>query len=536
LIEKGAYIDAQDNYDHTPLHQALKNEQYEVADFLIGKGADILRSKTNIKKNILNSACKNNYSNIVTTLLRQGADVNTTQNKIRKSLLHTAAIFNRSHIIKILAAYNANINIQDRIGETPLHKACRNGSYDAVVMLINKGAHADIKNKLNGCTPLFLAVLGGHVHIADLLIEKGAVITTQSNQNNTLLDMAIMNNRFEMIDFLLDKGVNINTQKNKKYIETLVHSALQSNRDDIATSFINKGYRLYVKDHNGQTPLHIAISAEKVNIAHLLVSKGSHLSIQDNDGNTPLHIALKRYLTNIITLLVTQGADINALNKKGVTALYIILLSGDEKIIDLIIDNGGLIDPKILLSNESYEVYDVIRFAHEISVVEMGYLPARKHFLIIKSIEVIKNILTYTSAHCNEMKTIIEKIEERLNAVQPQSYTYQDKVMLKIKDMLDTYKLLITYISQNKKLDDIMKKVRNRVNIQHNISLDDAMLICEENAESSRKFTQTRLLNKDDLYNFISEKCKTLKRYDCITDSFGKNKRFYCQSLEKIQP
>jgi ankyrin repeat protein len=51
---------------------------------------------------------------------------------------------------------------------TPLHAAALTGQYEAVELLINKGA--DVKSKNNrGMTPLQLASQRGHQHIVELL-------------------------------------------------------------------------------------------------------------------------------------------------------------------------------------------------------------------------------------------------------------------------------------------------------------------------------------------------------------------------------
>ena len=53
--------------------------------------------------------------------------------------LHWACRFNRHQMLTVLVNNHGNINIKDRYKDTPLHIACREGSFECVPLLVGAG-------------------------------------------------------------------------------------------------------------------------------------------------------------------------------------------------------------------------------------------------------------------------------------------------------------------------------------------------------------------------------------------------------------
>ena len=58
--------------------------------------------------------------------------------------------------------------------ETPLHCAAAKGNLHIAAMLIEKGAKVNARNH-NGCTPLWLAASQGHYSVVHLLLQQPGV-------------------------------------------------------------------------------------------------------------------------------------------------------------------------------------------------------------------------------------------------------------------------------------------------------------------------------------------------------------------------
>ena len=71
------------------------------------------------------------------------------QNDLGKSALHFAAIRDQAPVISLLCSKGAKVNQPDKMGHTPLHRACDWNSKAASKELIKFGANPRTKNKVN---------------------------------------------------------------------------------------------------------------------------------------------------------------------------------------------------------------------------------------------------------------------------------------------------------------------------------------------------------------------------------------------------
>ncbi|HPU97161.1 MAG TPA: ankyrin repeat domain-containing protein, partial [Candidatus Hydrogenedentes bacterium] len=139
LVEHGYAIDDQNEMIEPPLWLAVYNEAWDIAEYLISKGADPNQRRPNSNENLAHALIKRKQLDALRRCLDWGVAINT----------------------------------QNMHGYTPLHTAVESECFDCVALLIERGAALDIKNK-NAYTPLMLAVIKGRNGMARLLIENGA--------------------------------------------------------------------------------------------------------------------------------------------------------------------------------------------------------------------------------------------------------------------------------------------------------------------------------------------------------------------------
>lgn len=263
-------LNGQDDEGMTPLACAVVQEQIEVAQFLLDKGADpnipnkngltplehaCGRDKTNalmLAKMLLAKGASVNATNVtretipplewaissdnlelVKLLVDRGAEVKT-KTDVGSTPLHTAADRGDTEIAAILIAHGAEVNAKITGGTTPLHNAAENGSADIVKLLLSKGAEVDAK-LYNGITPLFQAAgRGGErtgAACVDLLLAHGADINVTDEDGNTLLHTAAYYGNQAVIELLVAHGEAVNV-KNKRG-ETPVQIAANNNHPAI---------------------------------------------------------------------------------------------------------------------------------------------------------------------------------------------------------------------------------------------------------------------------------------------------------------
>jgi uncharacterized protein len=114
----------------------------ETAEFLLAKGADLMKRSTNSMDN---------------------------------TPLHAALAGRRADVAKLLIEHGADIDNIAGGGWTPLHLASANGDAEMVGLLLTRGAQRNIKNN-DGNTPLALAEQYKHKHVIEMLKQQGATI------------------------------------------------------------------------------------------------------------------------------------------------------------------------------------------------------------------------------------------------------------------------------------------------------------------------------------------------------------------------
>jgi len=147
LIQKEEYVVAlkangtineQNNNGHTPMFQAVHDDDPEVIRLLLKHGADPnLGDKDQDTPLIM--ASYNGQTEVVKLLIAAGADLNL-QDKAGESPLHIASYWGRTESMKLLIAAGANVNLRDNNGQTALAVARSEGETECVKLLEAAGA------------------------------------------------------------------------------------------------------------------------------------------------------------------------------------------------------------------------------------------------------------------------------------------------------------------------------------------------------------------------------------------------------------
>ncbi|CAG9765617.1 unnamed protein product [Ceutorhynchus assimilis] len=269
----------------TPLHNAAKKKQQEVAKLLISYGADI-NAQDKTGKTPIFYAIKNADLKIFELLLTNGANV-----KDYPELLNVAVEMECREIVETILHHDADINACDNYGRTALHFTALTFADDFSSQSID--IYLDNFNFDNGKPD---NIIKGE--IAKLLLSKGANVDVQTKNDVTTLLASTLKRYAKVVEALLEYNANVNLALESGI--TPLHICAQQGNQDIITMLLNKGANVNAKGKNGSTALHIASRAGKEGIAKILLEFGSDINIAISNEFTPLDSARQgaRFLHN----------------------------------------------------------------------------------------------------------------------------------------------------------------------------------------------------------------------------------------------
>ncbi|XP_053596745.1 ankyrin-1-like [Microplitis demolitor] len=334
-----------DFYQYTPLHVAIQQGSFEVAQFLFSKGADVNICGKN-GETPLTIAIEKKNSELFQLLFDAEAKIHNCPNE--DSPLHQAVAENNHYVTKFLLERGFDVNV------IFIGIAVDQSNYELYELLLKAGA--DI-NKPTNMTLLHRAVGVNNYRIADDLIERGADVNaidrfeTSKYRGCSPLQISIMNENKEIASLLLEKQAKVNDKKFVKTPlgiacecdETLLYHAVIRGHIKIVELLLENGAKVNAVNDSGETALIAAVLGNNLELMKILINAGAQVNLRNNKHHLPLHRAVQRRNYSITRYLIEQGADINSVrfNRTPLTRACSI---GSKDIAELLIKNGAVID------------------------------------------------------------------------------------------------------------------------------------------------------------------------------------------------
>jgi len=360
-----------DNPRTTPLHRAVDNDDIEAVRKLLAEGTDVNARDANGRVALHEAAYKAPAA-LVQLLISHGADVNARDNDGESPLDRAFVREGREGIIELLlrsgaqpaighlasAAWLGNVHVaalliqkgvdpNSRVdGYTPLHVALEEGHEEMVRFLVARGANVNARTagKWNrtGVTPLHLAAGRGDRGLVEFLIGRGADINACNREGDPPLLFAAMTGRGDAVQVLVEAGADATVKDTAG--RTLLHLAVQALDSGGATGtlgpLIAGGINVNAKTEAGFTALHFAARNGHVRAAELLLAAGADMNAQTPAGQAPLHFAVRRGYYSLAELLVEEGADRSVRTRQGKTPLDYALTAGRDDLVSLLKGEG----------------------------------------------------------------------------------------------------------------------------------------------------------------------------------------------------
>jgi len=383
-----------DGYSESALHYTIKNNEYEITEYLLSKGVSAN------KYNPLLYASYYKDTRFAEVLLNYGADVNLVS-KSGETALNRAVNERNTNLTKLLLMHGADPNLVTKQNSLPLDTAVRQNKYEMVKYLLASGADPNSERKYSNRTPLFYAISGRHskkdIRILEELILHGADVSHTDNRGETPLTIAGKYDHVSldlMLKSVIDDELNIENSprileiacKTKQVehvlevLQFLTQNNVQIDRDvlglnlmqllnsrhtinskvvfiDAITMFIDMGVSPYKKYGSDK---YVVESVIETNIYSLVISldtkkqyQSKYEEIKSIEANNELYAAIKANNYNKFKDILDDGEV--AINEYFIRVpygtergflLFLAAVNSDSRYLKLLLLHGG--DPFLI--------------------------------------------------------------------------------------------------------------------------------------------------------------------------------------------
>ena len=381
LIEKINFnVDMVDNKKWTALHYAAQKGSYELMNYFIAKGTDVLL-KTKDGLNCLHIAASNGHLNLCKTLINEiNFDVNIADDEGRTALycsaqsgndelfgfiadkgtniflktkggqncLHIAAGRGHFNLCKtLIEKINFNVHMVDNKKWAALHYAAQNGSYKLMKYFIAKGTDVLLKTE-DGLNCLHIAACHGHLNLCKTLInEINFDVNIADDEGWTALHRSAQSGNDELFGFIADKGTDVFLKT--KGGQNCLHIASLSGDLNLCNILIGKyKFDVHMTDNRGWRALHFSAQSGKYKNVKLFADKKTDIYLKTKEGVNCLHIAAAHGHLNLCKTLIEEHTfDVHICDEYGWTALHYSVKNGNYEMIKFFIDMGSDIYLKV---------------------------------------------------------------------------------------------------------------------------------------------------------------------------------------------
>ncbi|MEO7977578.1 ankyrin repeat domain-containing protein [Flavobacterium sp.] len=195
-------------------------------------------------------ATKPNQTENINYFLAKGVDSNKADIEGNTALINAASAKDIA-AIELLVPITKNINAQNNKGESALTAAVKNGTPEAVSLLLNKGADVNILDKEGNNLGYYLvqsyrpAGRGPEANATKqdpfeakvkLLQDKGLNLAAPQKDGSTLYHIAVVKNNLDLLKKIADLKIDVNA-KNKDGL-TALHKAAMISKDDAILKYL----------------------------------------------------------------------------------------------------------------------------------------------------------------------------------------------------------------------------------------------------------------------------------------------------------
>jgi ankyrin repeat protein len=355
LLSQGADELARNQYGETPLHVAVRLDQFKAVEVLLG--SEKVRNNINLKDDkgwtALHSCADSEYSDIAFMILNTGtADIYVRDNSGRTAL-DRACCYGTARVVELLLAKEkengiSTIELACPDGWTPLYKAYYRG--DMAIVRVLLGHNANARRRLAyGETLLHRASTDGEAEIVSVLVtQERTLLDLIDDSSKTALHSAAEGRHATVVRVLVEAGANVDLYDSEGY--TPLMSFCRSIEWDLANESDEETVKLLARntkdinhvDHEGYTALNFTFRFHHFKLTKTLLEHKADPNINNYTGEcTILGTASAYGDVEMVKLLLKYGAAIEAFDKYNWTALHHACGGVQPEAVEVLLEAGA---------------------------------------------------------------------------------------------------------------------------------------------------------------------------------------------------
>ncbi|KAI1111610.1 ankyrin repeat-containing domain protein [Nemania sp. NC0429] len=287
-MKEEVYPNSVDEEGRTLLSWSAGKGYEEMTQMLLQEGAKP-DGRDRHRGTALNRAAEGGHLEVVRMLLEMGATVDVPEERAISGLedimgdtpLLLAARGRHAAVALLLINNGGELEPMSDPGRIWLYQAAVDGDTVAARQLLDKGADDTVC--INGQTPIFWAIEGGHEPVFRLLLERTADLDYKNNRGETLLFYATQRSRQGIMELLLERGAD--TELTNSDGLTPLSAAVKMVDKAAVQLLLDYDANAISRDKLGRTPLWHAATEGHTAIMELLLVKDSDTELADNDGH-----------------------------------------------------------------------------------------------------------------------------------------------------------------------------------------------------------------------------------------------------------
>ncbi|KAL8716517.1 MAG: hypothetical protein Q9225_006165 [Loekoesia sp. 1 TL-2023] len=288
LLQYGARPNDHYHDQRRPLHDAAENGDDTMTALLLEHGArPYLCDNKGIQP--LHLVSRNGSLKVARVLVDAGASIEAADHRNYRPLHHLAQSCDDPNIVLFLINLGCDLEARTSQGYTALQLASKAGNIRVLEVLLYQGASPEAGEWM--AKPLALAITGGHLKTARLLLESGVEVNYRSP------------NTFETVAHIAARDVCTIVDR-RQYTDSNVFTLLRQYGADINA-----------QDVRGNTPLHIAVgtpsSSHRVQhqrfMVECLLRNGARADLPNHNGYYPLTLASRNLDLYVFRLVLAAS-------------------------------------------------------------------------------------------------------------------------------------------------------------------------------------------------------------------------------------